>query len=358
MNLARSRLPPGTARPPGLWPGLGLSAAVALVSVPLGATPWLSAHGISALTAAIVVGVAIGNTVYPRIAAIAGPGVNFSRQSVLRTGVALYGLRLTLHDVGRVGVAGIVIDALVIGATFLLTVVLGTRVFGVERRTAMLIGAGSSICGAAAVLATEPVVGARAEQATIAVSTVVTFGTAAIFVYPALYALRDHGFAPFDAAAFGVYAGSTIHEVAQVFAAGRSVSEAVADTAVIAKMVRVMMLAPFLLLLSAWMNRGAGSTEQVCGRPALRIPWFALWFIAAVVFNSIVPQPTILHGWIVAIDTFLLAMAMAALGITTQLSTVRAAGLRPLLLAGVIFLWLIVGGAAINWCVRRALEFA
>jgi uncharacterized integral membrane protein (TIGR00698 family) len=275
---------------------------------------------------------------------------------LLRAGVILYGFRLTLHDVGHVGFAGIVIDALVVSATFVLSVLLGARVFGLDRRTAILIGAGSSICGAAAVMATEPVVRANADQVTMAISTVVVFGTVAIFVYPALYALSKHGSAPIDPQAFGVYAGSTIHEVAQVFAAGRSVSEAVANTAVIAKMVRVMMLAPFLIILSAWLSRGSERQLPAHGNARIRVPWFAVWFIAAVIFNSFGLLPPWLVRGVISIDTFLLAMAMAALGMTTHLRAVRDAGPKPLLLGGVIFVWLIVGGAAINWSVLKLLE--
>jgi uncharacterized integral membrane protein (TIGR00698 family) len=339
----------------GLWPGIAISAAVALVAMRMGTIDWLAAHGVSALTAAIVLGILIGNTVYGRVASTAGAGVNFSRQTLLRAGVILYGFRLTLHDVGHVGFAGILIDALVLSTTFVLTVLLGVRVFGLDRRTAILIGAGSSICGAAAVMATEPVVRAKADQVTMAISTVVVFGTAAIFVYPALYALLSHGSVPIDAQAFGVYAGSTIHEVAQVFAAGRSVSEAVANTAVIAKMVRVMMLAPFLIILSAWLSRGSERQFHVQGNAGIRVPWFAVWFIAAVVFNSFGLLPPWMVRWVISIDTFLLAMAMAALGMTTHLRAVRDAGPKPLLLGGVIFVWLIVGGAAINWSVLKLL---
>jgi uncharacterized integral membrane protein (TIGR00698 family) len=237
-------------------------------------------------------------------------------------------------------------------------VFLGVRVFGLERRTAILIGAGSSICGAAAVMATEPVVRAKADQVTMAISTVVVFGTAAIFVYPALYAVANHGSAPIGPEAFGVYTGSTIHEVAQVFAAGRSVSEEVANTAVVAKMVRVMMLAPFLIILSAWLSRGSEeeSHAHAHAKAQISIPWFAVWFIAAVVFNSFGLLPPWLVRGVCSIDTFLLAMAMAAMGMTTQLRAVREAGPLPLLLGGVIFVWLIVGGAAINWSVLKLLE--
>jgi uncharacterized integral membrane protein (TIGR00698 family) len=340
----------------GLWPGIAISAAMALIAMRMGNIDWLAGHGISALTAAIVLGILLGNTFYRSFAPTAGAGVNFSRHILLRAGVILYGFRLTLHDVGHVGVAGIVIDALVVSTTFVLTVFLGERVFGLERTTAMLIGAGSSICGAAAVMATEPVVRAKADQVTMAISTVVVFGTAAIFVYPALYALSSHGSAPIEPQAFGVYAGSTIHEVAQVFAAGRSVSEAVANTAVIAKMVRVMMLAPFLIILSAWLSRGFERESHAQGHAPIRVPWFAVWFIAAVVFNSFGLLPaSLIHG-LGIIDTFLLAMAMAALGTSTQLRAVREAGPQPLLLGGVIFVWLIAGGAALNWGVLKLLE--
>ncbi len=347
---------PPISHPKHLVAGIAISAGVALVAMRMGTIEWLAAHGVSALTAAIVLGILIGNTVYARVAPIAGAGVNFSRQTLLRAGVILYGFRLTLHDVGHVGFAGIVIDAIVLGTTFLLTTFLGTRLFGLDRRTAILIGAGSSICGAAAVMATEPVVRAKAEQVTMAISTVVVFGTAAIFVYPALYALLNHGPAPVDAQAFGVYAGSTIHEVAQVFAAGRSVSEAVANTAVIAKMVRVMMLAPFLIILSAWLSRNSGHQTHARGSARIRVPWFAVWFIATVVFNSFGLLPSSIVRGVVGIDTFLLAMAMAALGMTTHLRAVRDAGPKPLLLGGLIFLWLIVGGGAINWSVLKLLQ--
>jgi len=346
---------PGLPHRWGLWPGIAISAAVALIAIRMGNIDWLAAHGVGALTAAIMLGIIVGNTFYRKLAPTAGAGVNFSRQILLRAGVILYGFRLTLHDVGNVGVAGIVIDALVVSTTFVLTVILGVRVFGLERGTAILIGAGSSICGAAAVMATEPVVRAKADQVTMAISTVVVFGTAAIFVYPALYALSNQGSDPIGPQAFGVYTGSTIHEVAQVFAVGRSLSEAVANTAVIAKMVRVMMLAPFLIILSAWLSQGSERESHAQGQAQISVPWFAVWFIAAVVLNSFGLLPPWLVRGVVSIDTFLLAVAMAALGLTTQLRAVREAGPQPLLLGGVIFVWLIVGGAAINWSVRTLL---
>jgi len=270
-----------------LLPGLALSAALALAAIRLGSLGWLQAHGMSALTVAIVLGILLGNTLYPYFAARGGAGVTFSKQTLLRAGVILYGLRLTLHDVGQVGLAGVLIDALLLSSTFALAHFLGTRLFGLDRSTAMLIGAGNAICGAAAVMATEPLLRARTEQVTVAISTVVVFGTAAIFVYPALYDLNAHWqLVPAGTKAFGIYAGSTIHEVAQVFAAGRSISPETANTAVITKMVRVMMLAPFLIGLSGWLARDVAGAPAAASAPRkLTIPWFAFAFVGVVVVN-------------------------------------------------------------------------
>jgi uncharacterized integral membrane protein (TIGR00698 family) len=341
-----------------LLPGLGLTALLAIVALQLGTVGWLSSHGVSALTAAIVLGILLGNSIYSRIADTAALGVTFSKQKLLRAGVILYGLRLTLHDVSQVGIAGVLIDALVLTSTFLLAVTLGTRVFRLDRETSMLIGAGSAICGAAAVMAAEPVVRAKADHVTIAVSTVVVFGTLAIFLYPAMYALDGtgalHGMLSVSARAFGVYAGSTIHEVAQVFAAGRSVSDSAANTAVITKMVRVMMLAPFLLGLAAWLRRSASlgpGSEYVRADTPSSIPWFAVAFVGVVIFNSAGLLPPRVLSAATTLDAFLLAMAMAGLGLTTQISALRAAGPKPLCLGAVLFVWLVAGGGAINWLV-------
>jgi len=333
-----------------ILPGLALCLALALAALELGKLPWLAAHGFSALTVAIVLGLLMGNSLYGALAPTAGPGVALAKQTLLRAGVVLYGLRLTLQDVGHVGLAGVAVDATVLASTFALAVWLGTRLLKLDRHTAMLIGAGSAICGAAAVMATEPVLKARAEKVTVAVSTVVLFGTLAIFVYPLLYRLNAHwGFVPAGPAAFGIYAGSTIHEVAQVVAAARSIGGQAADTAVIAKMVRVMMLAPFLVLLSAWTARGAGRTAD---RPQqsvrLTVPWFAFLFIGVVIVNSVVTLPSAALAAANGVDTLLLAMAMAALGLSTRIAAVRQAGIKPLLLAALLFCWLMAGGALIN----------
>src|SRR3546814_530702 len=148
-----------------------------------------------------------------------------------------------------------------------------------------------------------------------------------------------------DVCSSDLYAGSTIHEVAQVVVAGGAVGEVAGSAAVIEKMLRVMLLAPFLLLLSSRLSRGTDTGE---GKTGIVVPWFAVLFIAVAGFNSLQLLPAPAVDVLVQIDTVLLAMAMAALGLRTHVGAIRQAGIRPLLLAAALFVFLLVGGYAIN----------
>jgi uncharacterized integral membrane protein (TIGR00698 family) len=333
------------------WLGVGLTGALAGIGMSAAQLQGLQRLGLSGLTVTIALGIIAGNTFFPRVAAHTATGVDFSKSTLLRAGIILYGFRITFQQIGQVGWTGLVIDALMVGLTFLIAVFLGTRAFRLDRQTAMLIGAGSAICGAAAVMATEPIVRGQAHKVSVAVATVVVFGTLAMFIYPLLYThlgLSQH--------AFGIFAGSTIHEVAQVIAAGKSVSDEVAGIAVIEKMLRVMMLAPFLLLLSAAQaSRGSGghASRDGAGTARAYVPWFALLFIAASATNSLQLLPAGFVSWLVQLDTLLLAMAMAALGLRTHVGAIRQAGVKPLLLAATLFIFLAVGGYAVNRMVAQ-----
>lgn len=337
-------------------PGLLLCGAVAAAALWAAELPVLAERGLSALTIAIVLGLVIGNTFYARLAPACHSGVGLSKAKLLRAGIILYGLRLTFQDIGHLGWSGIVIDALVLSSTFLLALWLGERVLKLDRRTTVLVGAGSSICGAAAVLATEPVVKGRAEDVAVAVATVVVFGTVGTFLYPALFHWNAaHNWLDVTAQQYGLYVGSTVHEVAQVVAAGEAVGREAADMAVIAKMVRVMMLAPFLLALSFWLSRSDKQANAHSGaaggkpqRSAITIPWFAVGFVVVAGIHSlgVLPAPLVQTG--VQLDTILLTLAMAALGLTTHVGAVRAAGTKPLLLATILFAWLLGAGLLLN----------
>ena len=331
-------------------PGLALTAVITGAAVWAGSIPAIAGAGMSALTLAILFGMVIGNTVYPKLWQSCDGGVIFAKQHLLRLGIILYGFRLTFSQIADVGVSGIVIDVLTLSSTFLMACWLGQKVFGLDKHTSWLIGAGSSICGAVAILATEPVVKAEASKVTVAVATVVIFGTLAIFLYPAMYPLVAHWFSP---ETYGIYIGSTMHEVAQVVAAGHAISPEAENAAVIAKMLRVMMLAPFLLILAARVKQLAPANAEQ--KSKITIPWFAILFIVVAIFNSFHLLPQSMVQMLITLDTILLAMAMAALGVTTHISALKKAGAKPLLMALVLFIWLIVGGGAINFAIQTVM---
>ncbi|PJJ97050.1 YeiH family putative sulfate export transporter [Lysobacteraceae bacterium NML03-0222] len=316
-------------------PGLVFAAALGIAALGLARLPALQSIGLSALPLAIMLGIVLGNSLFPRIATRMGSGVDYARTMLLRAGIVLFGFRLTFQDMLDVGLHGIVLAIAIVGSVFLLARWLG-RALKMDEETTLLIGAGASICGAAAVMAAEPVVKAQAHKVSVAVATVVVFGTLGMFLYPFLKA-------PFglDTHTYGIYAGATIHEVAQVVVAGRAVGEQAANIAVIEKMIRVMLLAPFLLLLSMWIRRRHQGSE---GKPALVIPWFAVLFLLVGAFNSLHLLPSAVVDTLLLIDTFLLATAMAALGLRTHIGAIRQAGAKPMLLAAMLFAYLVFGG--------------
>ena len=301
-------------------------------------------YRLSPLTIAILLGIVLGNSIYPKIAAHTEKGINFAKKTLLRLGIILYGFRLTLQDIGYVGVNAIVCDAIMLLSTFFITLWLGVGYLKMDKQTVYLTGAGCSICGAAAVMAAGPVVKAESHNISVAVAVVVIFGTLAMFIYPFMYPYVQTVMNPHQ---FGIYIGSSVHEVAQVYAAGGSISPAVADTAVIAKMIRVMMLAPFLLGLSWILMKQQGDLQQ----HKMDIPWFALLFIFSAILNSFALLPENVVRLIVEIDELLLIAAMTALGLTTHISAVKQAGVKPLILGSLVFLWLIAGGFAVNMAV-------
>lgn len=342
-------------------PGILFATVVALVAIEMSSRyPALGQNGLSILTLAILIGIAIGNMpIYKFLISYCGSGINFSKQKVLRLGIILYGFRLTFQDIGQVGIGGIVIDAIMLISTFVLAVYLGVRYFKLDRDTAVLIGAGSSICGAAAILATEPILKASNERVAVAISTIVIFGTISIFLYPVIYSYALLNYPEYlSPERFGVYIGSTIHEVAQVVATAGAINDDVTNTAVIAKMVRVIMLAPFLIAISAYVSMGERSNEHATSASETRgsakdsigkfFPVFAILFLVAIGINSTgyISQP--IRTGLIYLDNFLLALAMGALGLTTHLSAIAKAGIKPLKLAAILFVWLVVGGAIVN----------
>jgi len=327
--------------------GVFISALISVVAYQIGEFQWSKDLGFSAILFAIIIGMLIGNTFYPKIEQQAKVGVSFAKGTLLRTGIILYGFRVTFQQIDAVGSAAIVTDAVMVAGTFLFTLLLGVKLFKLDKQTVFLTAAGCSICGAAAIMATEPVVRGESHKVAVALSVVVIFGTCAIFLYPIIYQLQG---TLFNQQTFGIYVGSTVHEVAQVVAAGRQVSPITGDYAVITKMIRVMMIAPFLLILSNFVD-----TPEDGSKRKITIPWFAVFFILVAIFNSFDLLPHLMVSTLIQIDSLFLIMAMAALGLTTQASAIKQAGIKPIILGACTFIWLIFGGGVINYYIGQIL---
>jgi uncharacterized integral membrane protein (TIGR00698 family) len=325
----------------GFLAGAALSLAASLLAMSTARLAWNRNLQLSALTLAILGGMAVGNAMPASALKRLHPGLRFSQQTLLRFGIILYGVRLTVRDLANLGPRALALDLTVISSVLVIGYWIGTRVLQLDPDTALLVSAGSGICGAAAVLATDRVIESESHKVSVAVGTVVVFGTAAMFLYPLLY--PHSGFTDRQ---FGIYTGATVHEVAQALAAGRAVSQAASDTAVITKMLRVLLLAPVLLIISRLRRTGEeGATRRISH------PWFVFWFGAVIVAQSFVKLPWAARSHLIDLDTVLLASAMFALGVATRWSQMKAAGTRPLLLALIIFGGLVSGG----WIMTRLL---
>jgi len=306
--------------------------------------------GISPLVIGIVMGIFYANTLHNQIPSEWGTGITFSGKKILRFAIVFYGFRITFQQIAEVGMSGFMVSLIMLSTTFLLGTYLGIKIFKMDRDTSMLTAAGASVCGAAAVLATEPVLKAEEHKTAIAVSMVVLFGTISMFLYPVLYASIIEpatGLLHMTPQEFGIYVGGTIHEVAQVVAVPASVAGApveMANSAVIVKMTRVIMIAPLLIVLGLYLSFEAKKSGGVGSGVKLVIPWFAVYFIGMAGFNSLGIVPQNIVSVINEIDTFLLTMAMTALGMGTIFAKFKGLGLAPIYTALSMFIWLVIGG--------------
>jgi uncharacterized integral membrane protein (TIGR00698 family) len=196
-----------------------------------------------------------------------------------------------------------------------------------------VLAAGTSICGAAAIVAVSGALDAKEEDTAVGVGAVTLYGTLAMFLYPLLGAALQ-----LTPDQFGLWAGSSIHEVAQVVGAAFTFDSATggneaAQLATVVKLGRVLTLAPMAIVLTMMFRKGAKA--RAGGAKIPLVPWFITLFIVTMAIRSfgVLPQG-VLNGLIQA-DNFLLAVAMAGLGLDLKWSKVRAAGLRPLYVTGI-----------------------
>lgn len=342
----------------GRYHGILFMALFACASCFIGEWQVLKALSISPLIIGIVLGMAYANSLRNHLPATWGPGIKFCSKSILRLGIILYGFRLTFQDVVAVGLPGIVIDCIIVAVTILGGVMVG-KWLKMDSDIALLTSIGSGICGAAAVLGAEATIKTQPYKTAVAVATVVIFGTLSMFLYPIGYRAGIIDLTPDQ---MGIFSGATLHEVAHAVGAGNAMGDEIANVAIITKMIRVMLLVPVLLILGWWAAAtarkrlkaaSAGESDNAdgtakAGKGKVQVPWFAFGFLLVIGFNSLDLLPAPVVGWINDFDTFLLTMAMAALGAETSFDKFKQAGAKPFVLATILYVWLLFGGYLIT----------
>ena len=322
--------------------GILFMALFACAACYIGEWSVLKALSISPLIIGIILGMAYANTLRNHLPEEWAPGIKYCSKTILRLGIILYGFRLTFQDVVAVGIPGITIDAIIVVTTILGGVWVG-KMMKMDRDIALLTSIGSGICGAAAVLGAEATMNTKPYKTAVAVATVVIFGTLSMFLYPIGYRAGIIDLTPDQ---MGIFSGATLHEVAHAVGAGNAMGEEISNVAIIVKMIRVMRLVPVLLILGWWVaasaRKSAAGGEAKKGK--VQIPWFAVGFLGVIAFNSFNLLPAEVVEWINYADTFLLTMAMTALGAETSFDKFKKAGAKPFILAGVLYIWLLLGG--------------
>jgi uncharacterized integral membrane protein (TIGR00698 family) len=309
-------------------PGLALAGAITVSAFLIRQVHAVAAF--SPMILAIVIGIAFRNLI--GTPAPAQPGITFSMKRLLRAAIILLGFQITFAQIATVGPRGLLIAAITLVATFAFTVWAG-RLLGVGRQLTELIAAGTSICGASAIVATNTVTNAHDEDVTYAIACVTIFGSIAMFAYPLLPGLLH-----LDSRAYGLWSGVSIHEIAQVVAAAFQNGERAGQIGTMSKLARVMLLAPtvFALNVRSWFY-ARGASAKAAKPP---IPWFVLGFISIVGLNSVIEIPVEARKAIVMLTTFLLSVALAAMGLETDMAKLYAKGIRPAILGALAFLFI------------------
>lgn len=325
---------PNPARPwllhtRSLWPGLALPLLIML------AATFVSEHyGGPQLLYALLFGLVFH---FLHEDARCRPGIEFCAKTLLRIGVALLGARITLSQIGQLGIGPLATAALGIASTIALGAWLARR-FDLKTDFGLLCGAAVSICGASAALAVAAVMPRTEENERYTLLTVVGvtgLSTLAMVVFPLLAkGLR------LDDTGAGIFLGGTIHDVAQVVGAGLLLSHETGDIAVIVKLFRVTLLVPVVALL-AWYWRRRSSSQADAGRRAPLLPFFLVGFMALVLANSLGAVTPRLNEALGQVSRACLVVAISALGIKTSLEALVKLGWRPMVLMLLETLWLV-----------------
>lgn len=328
-------------------PGLLVCAAIAAVSMGIKiGSGWAA---LSPLILSITIGMLIRNLASLPASLQAGlhAGIGFSVKRLLRAGIVLLGLQVTAQQILSLGAGGLTAIVATLIATFVAIRLMG-RLMRIDPALTDLIAAGTAICGASAVIATNTVVRGRQEHVAYAIACVTLFGSLSMLFLPML--AQPLGL---DARAYGLWSGASIHEVAQVVAAAFQGGDVAGHFGVVAKLARVLMLAPMVAALALSLRRGPqpGNADGADGTGkrggTVPLPWFVLGFVALMAVNSLITIPAGLTDGLAALTNVLLAMALAAMGLQTDIRKLAAEGFRPLLLGAFGWLFIAVLGYAL-----------
>ncbi|RDU72904.1 putative sulfate exporter family transporter [Helicobacter aurati] len=329
--------------------GVCLALCIAFASIFIGHLNIIRELHISPLIIGICLGIIL-SLIYQKTSSINNKleaGVTFSAKKILRLGIILYGFNVSLSDINNVGIIGILLSLAIVVLILGLGVFIGIKFLGLDKELAILVSIGSAICGAAAVLAMESALKSAPHKGIIAVGTVVVFGLIGMFLFPILYKL---GFIPFNVIEEGLYIGISLHEVANVVGAGDAISQECATYALIVKMIRVMLLAPALLIIPLCLEK---FSTQATTNKQLYIPWFAIGFLVVIIIHSLIALPAPLIEWAKFLSVLCLTMAMCALGLQIDFKKFITFGGAAFKLAFLLCIFLFIGGFFIVYAVSR-----
>ena len=306
-------------------PGLLLCLAIAAVATVIGTFVPLVGSAIPA----VAIGVLIA--VIRKPGGRAAPGVGYAGKFVLQCAVALLGVQLSLKSIVEVGARSFPVMIVSLAVCLLAAWLIG-RAMGIDRSIRTLIGVGTGICGASAIAAVSPIVRAKSHDISYAISTIFLFNILAVVVFPGIgHAL---GMTP---ESFGLFAGTAVNDTSSVVAAASVFSNAALGFAVVVKLVRTLMIIPISITLAVAEGRRDGhGTRLTPARVFKLIPWFLFGFIIMAGVASTGVFSLGVTSALTEVSVFLVATALAGIGLSTDLRAIRAAGLRPLLLGGIL----------------------
>lgn len=323
MSTETSKSAPTAEQPrPGILRTYAPGLLLCLIAVVIAMSVNALVPGLSPLIVAIVAGIALTNVV--RLPESTSPGITLASKKLLRLGIVFLGLQLVISDIISLGVPMLIVIVCIVAGGLLGTVAMG-RLLKMKPAQALLIACGFSICGAAAVAGVEGVTDSEEEEVVTAVALVVIFGTIMIPVIPFLGQLIG-----MDSEMRGMWAGGSIHEIAQVVAAGGIVGGSALGVAVIVKLARVLLLAPVVAILSVRQRRHGHEAEGK--RPPI-VPIFIIGFLAMVILRSTLPLPEAVLTTGNFLQTALLSAAMFGLGCGVKIRNLIRVGARPFILA-------------------------